>query len=169
MIGTLQPTPSYFWTLSFFPQRCFLFFLLCLIADPVWGRVTWCLNLCDDAQCKYLPVLRTSSVLCGSGGSLVSSAASPTSFSISVDTSSSAGSRGLAPSRTPAPRVEHDSPVDSPQARHLAEAFRLHPGLRAGEGKDLRGPRLPAHRIRGASRAQGERSVCGPALRGQGV
>lgn len=48
----------------------FFFFPLFLIADPLWGRVTWCLNLCDDAQCKYLPILRTSTVPCGHGDQL---------------------------------------------------------------------------------------------------
>ena len=139
MIGTLPACPFLLLDPQLLSSEMFSFFLLCFIADPVWGRVTWCLNLCHDAQRKYLLVLRTSSVLCGRGGSLVSSAASPTSLSISVATSSSVGSRGLAPSRTPAPRVEHDLPVDSPQARRLAEAFRLHPGLRAGEGTPCEG------------------------------
>ena len=150
----------------------FFFFLLFLIADPLWGRVTWCLNLCDDAQCKYLPILRTSTVLCGRGDQLCVFK----SFSY------------LLPSSLWPPPclwalrawVHLAHPPLGWSTASLWTALRPCTWPRhsisslaseLGRGKPCKGPHLPvtAQRLRGAGSVQGESSVYGLAFRGQGV
>lgn len=132
-----------FWFLGFF----FYFFL---IADPLWGESHGALTSAMTHKCKYLPILRTSTVLCGRGDQLCVFKSSHTSFHHLCGHLLVCGLWAwvhLAHSTLGWSTAPVDSPVPCTWPRHSISSL-----ASELEGESLKGPHLPvtAQRLRGA-------------------